>query len=394
MNVLDVLLLVALGLAAARGYRQGALSQVAAFGGAAIGLVLGAALGPDLASLIVDGPGPSLAIVTLGVVAIAILLGQGIGFTIGMRLRTAAAGLGAAPVDRTAGIAVGLAGLLLVVWLLGAALAQGPSTTVAQQIRESAVVGAIGNALPPAPDLFARVGSYLDQHGFPQAFSELDGTTAPPVEPPSDSAVAAAQQAGQASTVQVRATGCPPGFATGSGFVTQPGFVVTNAHVVAGSDSITVRDAQGTHEATPVHYDPNVDVAVLSAPGSAAPAIGWAATPVGRGVQGAALGYPGGQRTLNVEPATVRERREGAIGRDIYGRGTVSRNVLILSASVRRGDSGGPFVTSEGQVGGVVFAAAPGDPGTGYALTVDQVRPQVESAVATNQPVDTGACRF
>lgn len=393
MNVLDVLLLLGLLLAAARGFFQGALSQVAAFGGAAVGLLLGAAFGPDLARMFVDGPGPALAVVTLGVVAIAVLLGQGVGFTIGLRLRRAAAGLGAGPVDRTAGVAVGLVGLILVVWLLAGPLAQGPSPTVAQQIRQSVVVGALTDALPPAPDLFARVGSYLDQQGFPQVFSELEGSTAPPVEAPSDTAVAAAQQAGQGSTVQVRASGCPPGFSTGSGFVPQSGFVVTNAHVVAGSESITVRDGQGSHEAIPIHYDPQVDLAVLSAPGMAASPIPWAGTPVDRGTAGAVLGFPGGQRQLNVEPAVVRERRQ-ALGRDIYGGDGVSREVLILSARVRRGDSGGPFVTSQGQVGGVVFAAAPQDPGTGYALTVDQVRSDVQSAVARNQPVGTGSCRF
>lgn len=393
MNVLDALLLIGLLLAAARGFFQGALSQVAAFGGAAIGLLAGAAFGPDLAGLFVDSPGPALAVITLGVVAVAVLLGQGIGFTIGLRLRRAAAGVGAGPVDRTAGVAVGLAGLVLVVWLLAGPLSQGPSATVAQQIRQSAVVGTLTRALPPAPDLFSRVGNYLDQQGFPQVFSELEGSTAPPVEAPSDTAVAAAQQAGQGSTVQIRASGCPPGFSTGSGFVTQPGFVVTNAHVVAGSESITVRDPQGSHEATPILYDPQVDLAVLSVPGTAASPIAWASSPVGRGTAGAALGHPGGQPQLNVEPAVVRERRQ-ALGRDIYGGEGVSREVLILSARVRRGDSGGPFVTSEGQVGGVVFAAAPQDPGTGYALTVDQVRPDVQSAISRNQPADTGACRF
>jgi S1-C subfamily serine protease len=71
----------------------------------------------------------------------------------------------------------------------------------------------------------------------------------------------------------------------------------------------------------------------------------------------------------------------------------VRREILALSASVERGDSGGPFVTSEGLVGGVVFA---GDPGgnTGYALTAGEARPVVEDAIDRNQEVGVGACRF
>jgi S1-C subfamily serine protease len=123
------------------------------------------------------------------------------------------------------------------------------------------------------------------------------------------------------------------------------------------------------------------------------PAIGWSPQPVDRDVQGATLGFPGGQRELVVKPATVRSRQQ-AVGRDIYGRGNVTREVLTLRAEVRRGDSGGPFVTSAGGVGGVVFAAAPADPVTGYALTAERVRPDVEAAVARNAVVGTGPCRF
>ncbi|WP_433560175.1 trypsin-like serine protease [Pseudonocardia xinjiangensis] len=67
--------------------------------------------------------------------------------------------------------------------------------------------------------------------------------------------------------------------------------------------------------------------------------------------------------------------------------------MLALTASVERGDSGGPFVTRDGLVGGVVFV---GDPGgdTGYALTAREARPAVEDAIARNQDAGVGACRF
>ena len=86
--------------------------------------------------------------------------------------------------------------------------------------------------------------------------------------------------------------------------------------------------------------------------------------------------------------------RLDAIGRDIYGQGSTRREVLALAAAVQQGDSGGPFVTSDGLVAGVVFAADPGHTGTGYALTAEQVRPGIDHAIEVDQPAEVGACRY
>jgi S1-C subfamily serine protease len=61
---------------------------------------------------------------------------------------------------------------------------------------------------------------------------------------------------------------------------------------------------------------------------------------------------------------------------------------------VEQGDSGGPFVTSDGLVGGVVFAGDPGNRANGYALAAEQVHPAVQAAIGRNQEVGVGACRF
>ena len=392
MNPLDLLLVVVLVFAALRGFRQGALSQVAAFGGAIGGLLVGAALAPPLARQFVEQPGLKLAAITLGLLIALVLLGQGIGFAIGVRLRSGAHRLGVGTVDKAVGVGVGIASLVLTLWLVGGALAQGPVPFVAQLVQNSRILGVVDAVLPPAPDLFGRVASYLDRHGFPQVFAGITGgVTAPPVGLPSSPEVEAATAAGSRGTVQVEALGCG-GVSSGSGFVTAPGFVVTNAHVVAGGESIMVRDAGGTHPAVTVLFDPVLDLAVLSSPEATAIPVAWTATPADRGTTGATLGFPGGQRTLNVRPAAVRGRSE-ALGRDIYGSGLSSRGILTLSAAVAAGDSGGPFVTSAGQVAGVVFAAAAAEPGIGYALTAEQARPQVDAAIAANQAVATGACR-
>lgn len=392
MNIVDLVLLVALVLAAARGFRRGALSQVAAFGGAAVGLIVGAAVAPALAPRLVDQPGPALALMTLGLLLVCIAVGQTVGLAVGSRLRYAAANAGAGSVDRTAGIAVGVTGVLLTIWLLGSVLVQGPVAAVAKQVKRSEIVAAVGNVMPPAPDLFGRVGNYLDQQGFPTVFNGMGGAIAPPVDAPKRGAVAAAQRSGTPSTVQVVGNGCG-GVSSGSGFVTRPGFVVTNAHVVAGTGDLVVRDTEGEYAARAIYVDTDVDLAVLRAPDLGAPAIGWVSSPADRGANGATLGFPGGQREMDVKPAAVR-LRSSAVGRDIYGRGSVTREVLTVSSNVERGDSGGPFVTSGGKVGGVVFAAAVAEPGTGYALTAESVKAAVASAVDRNEPVGTKACRY
>ena len=78
---------------------------------------------------------------------------------------------------------------------------------------------------------------------------------------------------------------------------------------------------------------------------------------------------------------------------DIYGDGTVIREVFSLRGLVRPGNSGGPIVSSAGDVVGVVFAASVTDADTGYALTAEQVarRPPL-GARPRPTPVDTGDC--
>ena len=394
LNLVDLVIGVLLLYAVVRGYLQGAVSQVTAFGGVVGGLVVGGFGAPTVARQFVQGPGFTLVLLVLGLLLLCVLIGQAVGVAIGVRLRAAAHRAGAGWADRLGGIAVGVAGLALMVWLVAGALINGPVPSVARQLHGSVSVGVLDDALPPPPDVVGRIAAYLDDQGFPQVTAGLGGgILAPPVDPTSPQAAQAAVAAGRPSTVQVRARGCG-GISSGSGFVIQPGFVVTNAHVIAGNEDLRVRDTGGERRnVTPVWFDPEMDLAVLRAPTTTAAPMSWAAQGAGRGVQGATLGFPGGQEQMETRPATVMGSGE-VVGRDIYGGGQVERQVLTLSAGVERGDSGGPFVTANGRVAGVVFAANAVRPGTGYALTVAQVRSSVQQAVAQNAPRDTGRCRY
>jgi S1-C subfamily serine protease len=307
LNVLDAVLVLLLGYVAVRGWRQGAASQIAALGGLALGLLAGVWAAPRIVGWFVSEPGPGTALLTVGLVLVAALVGQGLGLGIGFRLRRAAVSAGLGKIDRGAGVAAGVAGLLFVVWLLSTVLAQGPIPALARQVRGSEVVRALDTALPPPPDVLGRISAFLDDQGFPQVFVQPGGVgiAAPPVPATADEAVRAAAAAGQPSTVQIRAFGCGGIVGSGSGFVPQAGFVVTNAHVVAGFDRLRVRDSTGEHDAVAIHVDPGLDLAVLAVPGVGAPPIAWASAPMGRGIEGATLGFPGGRSEMVVRPATV-----------------------------------------------------------------------------------------
>ncbi len=296
-NVLDVVLALLFAFALARGWRRGAALQLGAFAGLALGLLAGAWAASRLAGLVVTGPGPGMAVLALGVLLVAVVIGQVVGAAGGSRLHRAVHRGGVGRVDRAAGVGVAGAGFLVVVWLLSSLLAQGPISALALQVRGSAVVRALDDVQPAPPDVLGRLAGLLDDQGFPQVFvGPGGGITAAPVPPAAGEAVRAAAAAGQPSTVQVQALGCGAIVGFGSGFVIRPGFVVTNAHVIAGFDRLRVRDAAGEHPAVAIHFDPALDIAVLAVPQLTAPPIGWTDTPAAAGTEGATVGFPGGSR--------------------------------------------------------------------------------------------------
>jgi S1-C subfamily serine protease len=66
--------------------------------------------------------------------------------------------------------------------------------------------------------------------------------------------------------------------------------------------------------------------------------------------------------------------------------------VFSLRALVRPGNSGGPLLSEDGDVLGVIFAASVTDRDTGYALTAEQVSSSAAAGITSNAQVDTGGC--
>jgi S1-C subfamily serine protease len=256
----------------------------------------------------------------------------------------------------------------------------------------STAVRTLTAILPPPTEIAVGLGGWLDDTGLPDVFIGFEPLPGPPVDRPADPAARAIAAVAEASTLKVSAATCGLS-SVGTGFVAAYDYVVTNAHVVAGADADGVRvSAPGGRvlDAVPVLFDPDLDVAVLHVNRLAVPPLAFARTDPGRGALGAALGYPGGG-SLKIVPAAV-SAHFAATGLDIYGVSKVRREVLELRAQIDRGDSGGPFILTDGTVGGVVFAEAKTNEDIGYALSAREVAARITAGLGRTAAVATGDC--
>ena len=175
----------------------------------------------------------------------------------------------------------------------------------------------------------------------------------------------------------------------GTGFVYAPGRLMTNAHVVAGVDDPEVEIDGTTEPADVVYYNPDLDIAVLSLDTGSLDGLPFDTSAEEKdGV--AILGYPQ-DGPYDVQVGRIRSEQR-LRSPDIYGDGTVIREVFSVRGLVRPGNSGGPIVDSDGDVVGVVFAASVTDDETGYALTADQVAESAEDGRNSSDEGRTGDC--
>jgi S1-C subfamily serine protease len=194
------------------------------------------------------------------------------------------------------------------------------------------------------------------------------------------------------SVLKVRGTNdCGRGV-EGSGFVYADGRLMTNAHVVAGVDEPEIEVGDESVPATVVRYDPDLDVAVLAFDSGSVPPLPFndRDEPAEQRDSIAVLGYPE-DGPFDQQAGRIRDQQR-LRSPDIYGSGAVIREVYSLRALVRPGNSGGPVVSSAGEVVGVVFAASVTDDDTGYALTTNQVAQTAAAGVTSDREVSTGDC--
>ena len=392
MNPLDLIAILLVVVALILGARSGAIPQV----GGLLGAVAGGALAVSLLPVVAEplsGVDPTVRPwLVLGGLIGAVALGESMGAAAG---RWALRGLGTgllSSADRLAGATLGAVQALLIVWLTGGLLAQGPLPRFAEAAGTSAVVRTLSTVLPPPTEFAVELRTWLDDSGLPDVFIGFEPLPAPPVERPGDAAAEAMAAGAVASTVKVAAATC--GLSSlGTGFVVRADYVLTNAHVVAGATDRGIRVATVDGrllDATPVLFDPDLDVALLHIGGLGLRALPLATSDPGRGTVGATLGYPNGGQLVVLAAAVA--GRYPATGYDIYGETQVRRDILELRAAIERGDSGGPLVLSDGTVGGVVFAEARTSADVGYALSPTAVAGAIAPGLGQVAAVDTGHC--
>lgn len=391
MNLLDWLLLVLVAAYALSGYWQGFVTG--AF--ATAGLLLGGLVGIWLAPLALGNAEPGLW-VSMGALFIVILaasIGQAALQYAGSRIRERIHWQPARAVDAVGGALLSGVAVLIVAWALGVAVSGARIGPVTPLVRESTVLASVNKALP------GSAGNAL------KAFNDVVGTTFFPryLEPFAPERIVEVApgpkrllrdpdiQRIEPSVLKIHGENSCGRGVEGTGFLYADDRLMTNAHVVAGVDDPEVLLGEDRVDADVVYYNSELDVAVLSFDDGGRPILKFDRSAKAKdGV--AVVGYPQ-DGPYDVQVARIRAQQR-LRSPDIYGGGSVIRDVYSVRGKIRPGNSGGPLVSSGGDVVGVVFAASVTDEDTGYALTATQVAEAAANGISSSDQADTGGCTY
>lgn len=172
--------------------------------------------------------------------------------------------------------------------------------------------------------------------------------------------------------------GAPPAAADtalGTGFVIEHGGrrVLTNDHVIADAPALVVAFPDGTEvPARVLGRDPRLDLALLAIDHPRSPALRLAdAEDVAVGEWAVVLGNPFGDE-VTASVGIVSATGRAAAGSLVPGPAQGFRTFLQLDARVHRGNSGGPVLSTAGEVLGL--AVATGDRPTELAFAIPAAR--------------------
>jgi S1-C subfamily serine protease len=324
------------------------------------------------------------------------VLGQFIASSIGAAMRSTVTWRSATVLDSVGGAAVSVVSVLLIAWVVGSVLVGSPFPLVDQQVNNSLALQTLDKFMPtPAKTMFSDFRRMLASNSaYAEVFSGIGAERILSIQPP-DNAVLDSPGFLAARSRVVRVQGVAPSCQRsieGSGFVISADHILTNAHVVAGVTSHqTVTTAAGVSlPARVVFYDPQVDVAVLYVPGLDLSPLQFAG-PANPGESAVVAGYPLDAQVLHTVPARIGDI-QNAQGPNIYQTSTVTRQIYEIRALVEDGNSGGPLLSPQGTVDGVVFAAAVGVSDTGFALTAAQVHADASAGADATTAVSTMYC--
>jgi S1-C subfamily serine protease len=390
VNFLDLVVILVAAGAGWVGYRMGFVRRAASWAGLALGIVVGVLFVSDVADALKGSPPRTRLLASLAFVVVVAAVAQAVGAAVGTSLSNRLGNRAPGALrqgDRVAGGALGVVGVLVLMWLLIPALASSPGWT-ARAVRDSALARLIDRVAPAPPSESETLGRLVGDQSFPEVFDTLSSPDAG--TPPSDGIPAAAADRVTRSTLLVEGQACDR-IQEGTAFVVAQNLVVTNAHVVAGEHETRVSTSDGRRlPATVIAFDPNRDLAVMRVPGLALPALELGEAHVDD--RGALFGHPGGG-PLRQAPVRIAEQIV-ARGTDITRSHPTEREVFVLAAVTAPGDSGGPIVDASGRVVGVMFAYDISRQSTAYALTRTELDAVLGPVLAGGAPaaVGTGDC--
>jgi S1-C subfamily serine protease len=368
-------------LMALQGSRSGFVVGVLSLIGFLAGAFIGTRIGPLLLPHGNSSPYAPLFGLFGAVLAGSLLAGGLEGVGVLVRRRLVIPGFG--PVDATLGALLSVVIALGMAWLIGAVILQVPqaSSNLRRAVQKSAILRGLNDVLPPSGVILHALARF-------DPFPSVNGPDANVPAPTSRIARDPDVKRAADGVVKVLGSACGLGI-EGSGWIARPGVVVTNAHVVAGEDDTVVQlHGEGPRlQAHAIAFDSKNDIAVLRVDGLGGRTLPLASqAPPGKNA--AVLGFPrnGG---YTVTPARIGATQQ-VISQDAYGRGPVTRQMLLLRGHVRHGNSGGPMVDAQGRVVGTVFAATTGGRRHGgFAVPNSVVKRILGSA---QRSVDTGPC--
>lgn len=382
MSWVDLLIVIAVVLAAFLGHAEGAVRQVLRFAGFAVGFLVGTYFAPSLSSLVThSGWRPALA---LGFVLVISIVGGQVGSFIGSIVAQALRTMKLGMADRIAGTVVGAAGALAGCWLAAGLLASTSWGSIATGIQQSSILSAMGHVMPPVPTLDAKVQSLFRNIDFPNVFASVVAPTLGSYVDPKQLGPLVGSLSAPSDVVKVIASGSCSALSEGTAFYVSAHEVVTNAHVVAGHSIVTVNGAP----AQVALFDPNNDLAVLRVPTRAETPLPLLATTPARGVHVRVIGFP-----LDASRTKAPGVIDGVLtaqGRDIYNQTILTKTVVVVEVNVQPGNSGSPVIDGSSVVG-MIESKLVSQASTAYAIPASVIAHDVTGTPATGS-VSTRTC--
>jgi S1-C subfamily serine protease len=385
INWVDVVILLILGIHTYMGIKRGFVTQTLVIIFFLAGIFLGGWFFPHIIKIHNQ---TLLTIVNGNTVILFALLLSIPGYIIGNRLHLITFGKNRMhTLENTLNVILSISFGLIIVWLVASLIGRLPFEGFSNSANDSLIVQILDHSLPPIPAVFAEFGKQIDPNSPSQIFIRTPLQT----EKYTPKLTAAEQETANLyaySTVRITSFGCG-GIVSGSGFFVAPHLIMTNAHVIAGVKRPIIKYGTQSYVGNPVLFDSYLDVAILRVDNLNEKPLPLENMTLKPGTEGVALGYPGGNFT---ETPLVLDNEIQLQTNNLYGIGSVLRDVYVFDGSTDEGSSGGPVVLNNGSVAGVIFAKSSSQNNFAYALTSTSLIDAEHQSLKSFRKVSTGFC--